>query len=302
MNELINKIWVERYRPSKFEDLILSDKESILNFLDSPETIPSFIFYSSKPGTGKTSTAKLVAKYLEADCLTINSSFDRGIDVIRDQIKIFVTSLSSNPKIKRCVFLDEADGLTRQAQDSLRNLMEEYSSNCFFIFTANDVNKIIEPIRSRCQSFCFENPNKTDIFARLSEIAQSEEISVSDKSLQEVIDLNYPDMRKMINFLQIAKLKGETNIRNFTSEFESFRKLIKEKKIKEIYDLVYNGFEIEAFNKYYFQKLFDEYKPEHFEVIRTISLRLADNEKFWHLGVNKEIVFISNLLEIMKVI
>lgn len=299
MSELIDMLWVERYRPQSFEELILDDKTKLCSFLDKPKSVPSFIFHSNKPGTGKTSTAKIVVTYLQADALMINSSDERGIDTIRDKIVSFARNLSSNPNSKRCVFLDEADGLTKQAQDSLRNLMEEYSDNCFFIFTANDVNKIIEPIRSRCQAINFEKPNKADIIARLEDVIVQNNIECD---LIKLVDYYYPDMRKMIHVLQESSISGKPWA-IASDRFEEFLKALKSKNVKYVFDTVYSGdFDFMGYNKWMFDKLFKDYTESSFEKYRVIAQKLADTEKAYNLGVNVEVVFIANMLDIMKVL
>jgi len=298
--ELENLIWIEKYRPQKFEDLILEDKPAILKFLKKPKSIPSFIFYSNKPGTGKTSTAKIIINELKCDALLINSSDERGIDTIREKIKLFARCLSIDPTLKRCIFLDEADGLTRQAQDSLRNLMEEYSENCFFIFSCNDLNKIIEPLRSRCTVINFERPNKADITARLLEIVDAEDLEVMDYDIEKIVNNYYPDIRSMISLLQVSKVT-EQSVTYEEKEFEEFLDLIKKKEVKAIYEKVYSGeFKIMEFNKWYFRKLFEDYNKNDRLVLTKISTLLADTEKYWNLGANIEVVFIANILKIME--
>lgn len=297
MTELEENIFIEKYRPRKFEELILADKGDIMKYLDSPKMIPSFIFHSSKPGTGKTSTAKLIIDYLKCDSTIINASSERGIDTIRESVNRFARSLSSNPEIKKCVFMDEADGLTKQAQDSLRNLMEEYSDNVFFILSCNDLSKITEPIRSRCVAISFENPNKNDIFMRLNDIVDAEGIG---GNLQSIVDSYYPDMRQMLHALNKVKITGQP-WKKEDNQFEQFYQLIKSKNIRGICDTVYAGdFDVMAFNKWFFDKLFKNYQD--FKNVSEISLYIADTEKSWALGVNVEIIFIANILQICKLL
>jgi len=295
MEKLQNLIWVERFRPKNFDELILEEKSKILKYLENPVVIPSFIFFSNQPGTGKTSAAYLIANYLKSDLFKINSSMDRGIDKIREDVSLFAQSLSSNENSKRCVFMDEADGMTRQAQDSLRNLMEEYSDNCFFIFTANDLSKIIEPIRSRCQLIDFSKPSEVDIFLRLEEICKVEDIKLDINGL---VQHYYPDIRSMVKSLQECKISGVA-WKKPVDDFEMFFDLMKKKDIEGIYTKVYSGnFDILQFNKLLFHKIFREYKK--YPSVGEIALRLADTERSWNLNINLEIVFISNILQIIK--
>lgn len=297
MTSLKESIFIEKYRPQTFDNLILEDKSTILKYMDNPKSIPSFIFYSNKPGTGKTSTARIIINLLQCDALFINSSDDRGIDTIREQVKIFARSLSTNDNIKRCVFLDEADGLTRQAQDSLRNLMEEYSDNCFFIFTANDYGKIIEPLRSRCIAVNFERPNKVDIEERLNYICNEEKISADTEAL---VDFYYPDIRKMVNILQECKVSGKDWARK-DEEFSEFLKIIQSKDVKAIYNKVYAGdFDLVGFNKWFFREIFN--LNLSLDKTSKIASLLADTEKNWNLNCNLEVIFLANILEIVKIL
>jgi DNA polymerase III delta prime subunit len=298
MTELQTLIWIEKYRPAKFEDLILNKKDGLLKYLHNPKAMPSFIFYSSKPGTGKTSAAKIIIDYLKCDSLCINSSDERGIDTIRDKIKLFAGSLSLSDG-KRCVFLDEADGLTKQAQDSLRNLMETYSDNCFFIFSCNDIGKISEPIRSRCVGIDFETPNKADILNRLEYICEKEKIKTEEKVLILLIDSFYPDIRSIIVRLQQHKIDG-LPINFDEKEFKAFLEAIKKKDVTYLYEKTYGGFPIIEFNRWFFIYLFNHWKTIGLDKTAKISLLLADTEKSWNLGTNLPIVFLSNIIEISR--
>ena len=303
MTELQQLIWTEKYRPSKFDDLILQDKEMLIKYLANPKTIPSFIFYSSSPGTGKTSTAKIIIDYLQCDALMLNASDERGIDIVRDKIKQFAYSLSSDLNVKRCVFMDEADALTKQAADSLRNTMEEYADNVFFIFTANDISKIIPPIVSRCQIINFERPNKKDIADRLTEICELEKVSIDGAELDNIVQQYYPDVRRMVNRLQLLKVDNKVSIEDDKKVFADFLVLMQKKDIKAIYSQVYSGtFDIMGFNRWYFRYLFDNYNVAQHEKIRHIAFRLADTERAWNMGANLEVLFLANLLEVCKLL
>lgn len=302
MTELVDKIWVEKYRPNVFENLIFDGKESLLNTLKNPSLIPSFIFYSNHPGTGKTSTAKLIISTLGCDYLIINSSDERGIDTIREKINIFARSLSSLSGNKRCIFLDEADSLTKVAQDSLRNLMETYSDNCFFIFSANDVNKIIDPIKSRCSLINFEKPNKLDILVRLTEICDNEQVQYQDDDISKLIDHYYPDMRSMIKALQNAKINSN-RVTIGGTEYEEFLKAIQTCNVEYLYNKTYSGdFDIVGFNKWFFTHLFINQSRYSIDQLRECAIRLADTEKAWNIGATAEVVFLSNILQITKVL
>lgn len=303
MPSLKEVLWVEKYRPKTFEELCCTDEtiKLINNYLKDISSIPSFIFYSSSPGTGKTSTAKIIADMLGVDLLQINASEERGIDTIREKVRNFCQNMSSVKGMKRLVFLDEADGLTKQAQESMKSLMENNSANAFFILSCNDIAKIIEPIRKgRCCSISFEKPDKDKILKRLGYIASQEKMNICVGDGENLMKTLYPDIRSMVLALQTASIEGKKTLVDING-YNEFLKAMKDKNIKYIYDTVYSGkFDILAFNRYYFQKLFESTTATP-ERLAQISLILADTEKAWTIGANLEIIFIANILEIIRI-
>jgi replication factor C small subunit len=303
MSELTDMLWVEKYRPKTFADLVMFGElqNSITEYLKHPESLPSFIFYSSKPGTGKTSTAKIIAWSLGADLLSINASDERGIDVIRNKIVNFCQTKSSNPNSKRCVFLDEADGLTKQAQESMKALMETYSKNAFFILSCNDIGKIIEPIRKgRSVVINFENPPIEGIIRRLQHICIHEKLKYSLEDITALAKQDYPDIRSMILTLQQASIDKRASLVDIDG-FNDMMKAIKDKKVQYIYERVYSGkFDIQGFVRYYFRKLFEHSDKIDQDRLADVAYLLADIEKSWNIGANLEIVFLANVLEIIR--
>lgn len=304
MSKLLNAIWTEKYRPTSIKDIILSTdiKNSLLKYIQKPLEMPSFIFASASPGTGKTSLAKLLEKELDADFLRLNASDDRGIDNIRE-IKKFVMSFSTNPDVKRCVFLDEADGLTYQAQDAMKVLMEEHSKNCFFILSCNDISKISDPIKSRCIVYNFQEPPKDQILTLLTDIVKKENIpGVTEGNLNEIIGVYYPDIRYMIKELQSISVSGSSKTIVAKTEFQEVMKAINKKDMMFVYNKVYSeGLDIHGFNRYFFQCL---YKTEKMppEKRAKIAMHLAEIEISWEIKSNAEIVFLAHIDQIMQII
>jgi len=199
-----NDLWVEKFRPVIFNDIIGLDDKFVKLVSDN---IPHLLFIGS-PGTGKTTLAKAIIEFHKCDYIILNASDERGIQTIRDKVKMFAMTKSTDNNIK-VVFLDEADYLTNEAQNSLRNIMESYYKVCRFILTANYSNKIIDAIKSRCTVYDFSNPDKHQILNRLKFIAVEEKITVPDDVLKCLIHNVYPDIRSMINFLQQCKYNNK---------------------------------------------------------------------------------------------
>ena len=212
------ELWVEKYRPQVLEDYVGNEviKNKIADYL-TQGSIQNLLFHGVA-GTGKTTLAKLIAKNLNCDLLYLNASDERGIDTIREKIIPFASTMSFDDV--KIIILDEADYLTPQAQATLRNTMETFSSSTRFILTCNYLERIISPLQSRCQTFEITPPSKGEVNNKCQEILTQEKISfygIHDNgqhhnSIDSVIDTHYPDIRKIINTLQGSIVDGEIKI------------------------------------------------------------------------------------------
>ena len=197
-----NSLLVEKYRPSKLETYVGNEniKKSISKYLEQND-IQNLIFYGPA-GTGKTTLAKLCVQNLDCDHLYINASDERGIETIRDKVQGFASVASFKPL--KVVILDEADFLTIQAQASLRNIIETFSRTTRFIMTCNFVERIIDPLQSRCQVLKIVPPTKKDVAKHLNWILQQESIEHDINDLVPLVNQYYPDLRKCINTIQLS--------------------------------------------------------------------------------------------------
>ena len=203
-----HSLWIEKYRSQNLDEYIGNDavKNRISDCI-AKNDIPHFIF-TGTAGIGKTTIAKLLVNNLNCAYLYLNASDENGIDVIREKVKIFAATSSFKPL--KIIILDEADFLTQPAQAALRNLIEEYSINTRFILTCNYVERIIEPLQSRCEVHILKPPSKADVARHVcTNILDVEEIKYDIKDVALLVKEYYPDIRSIIKYLQSGIVNGE---------------------------------------------------------------------------------------------
>ena len=201
VNTKEHSLFVEKYRPSSLENYVGNEhlKTTISRYLEQND-IQNLIFYG-QAGGGKTTLAKLIVGNLDCDYLYINASDERGIETIRDKVSGFASVASFKPL--KVVILDEADFLTIQAQASLRNVIETFSRTTRFIMTCNFVERIIDPLQSRCQVIKIVPPSKGEVAKHLTWILEKESISYTLDDIKIIVNQYYPDLRKCINTIQL---------------------------------------------------------------------------------------------------
>ena len=218
--------WVEKYRPTKFESIILeTHNKSILKNMLKTNTIPNLLFYGP-PGTGKTTTiVNFINDYQEKHSqqhkeliIHLNASDDRGIDVIRNQINSFTTSSHLFNKGTKFIILDEIDYMTKNAQFSLFNLMKENTNNVRFCLICNYISKIERVLRNMCMSFKFNMLPQDKIHDYLETIVKSENVkSIKSEDISNIINNFKSDVRSMINYIQGIS-QGQQSIKILSTE------------------------------------------------------------------------------------
>jgi len=202
-----NTLLVEKYRPTTLEHYVGNEniKEVIQKYLNQND-IQNFIFYGGA-GTGKTTLAKIIVKNLDCDFLYLNASDENGIDTIRDKVKGFASTASF--KGIKIVILDEADFITIQGQAALRNVIETFSRSTRFILTCNYIERVIDPIQSRCQVLKIVPPSKLDTAKHTAWVLDQEEISYETDDIKSIVNQYYPDLRKMLNTIQSSTINSK---------------------------------------------------------------------------------------------
>ena len=194
-------LWIEKFRSQTLEQYIGNDaiKARIADCIVKND-IPHLMFAGSA-GTGKTTLAKLIVKNIQCDYLYINASDENGIDTIREKVKGFASTASFQPI--KIVILDEADFLTQPAQAALRNLIEEYSAYTRFILTCNYVERLIEPLQSRCELHMLKPPTKGAVAKHIcTNVLDVEGVTYEMSDIAQIVNLFYPDVRSIIKTLQ----------------------------------------------------------------------------------------------------
>lgn len=241
---IMNKIWVDKYRPQTFDEIIGQDNfvKRVQAFIES-KNLPHLLFAGS-PGTGKTTTALVVARELygehgvKGNFLELNASDDRGIDVIRNQIKEFakLKSLANIPY--KIICLDEADSLTKDAQQALRRTMEKYSASCRFILACNEISKILDPIQSRCVIFKFKGLSQDALIELATTIETGEKLTIDDDTKQYLAEIAKGDVRKLLNTLQAAASMSNKITKKLINEIIDF---VNPKEVEEMIKIARSG-------------------------------------------------------------
>jgi len=302
-----NTLWVEKYRPSKLEDYVGNEhlKNKVEGYLESGD-VPHLLLYG-RAGTGKTTLAKLIVNSIECDYMIINASSENNVDTVRNKVTNFASSMGFKPF--KIIILDEFDYMTHNAQAILRNLMETFSAHCRFILTCNYVEKVIEPIQSRCQTFQIIPPTKKDVAIQISNILKAEEIEFDIKDLVPIIDAAYPDIRKVINTCQLNSNKGKlkVDVQNLLENDYKIKVLDilksnddKRNKYMNVRQALIDS-KVSDFTELY-TLLYDKVEEYAGENTANVILLLGDGAYKSALVIDKEITAAATLIQILNAI
>ena len=302
-------LWVEKYRPKTIKDTVLTPELKTLfqTFVDN-KNVPNLLLTGSQ-GIGKTTVAKAMLEELGADYIVINGSDEgRLIDTLRTKIKNFASSVSLAGG-RKYVILDEADYCNAETvQPALRNFMEEFSKNCGFIMTCNFVNKIIQPLHSRCSVVEFKIANKDkpsmgkELYVRILDILKTENISFDEKVIQEVLAKHFPDNRRILNELQRYSATGHIDsgiLANLSeTSIKELMQLLKDKEFTSVRKWV--GKNIDGDVAPMFRKIYDTVTQYvKLSSIPQVVVTLADYQYKSAFVADQEVNFMAFLTELM---
>jgi replication-associated recombination protein RarA len=297
-------LWVEKYRPDNLENYISSDslKNKLQSFINTQD-IPHLLFYGGA-GTGKTTAAKILVKHIDCDYIFINASDENSVDVIRNKIKNFASTIGF--KELKIIVLDEADYVTPQAQAALRNLMETFSKTTRFILTCNFIERIIDPIVSRAQTFELTPPSKKQVALQLARILHEEQIEFTNQDVVTLVTAYYPDVRRVINIAQQSVIDGKMviNVDNLIASDIKLKILDilvsnvhATQKVKEVRQIIANE-GVRDFLPLYqllYEKVEDIAGDKQWEAIRYIAEGMYRDASV----PDKEITFVATLVNVL---
>ena len=298
-----HSLWVEKYRPTDLSTYIGNEhlKEKVEKYLET-EDVPHLLLYG-RAGTGKTTLAKIITSNIDCDYMHINASDENKVEDVRNKIKTFASSVGF--KSLKVIILDECDYLTPNAQAALRNLMETFSKHCRFILTCNYVERIIDPIQSRCQSYKVVPPSKKEVAQQIVSILNQENCQFELDDIALIVNAGYPDIRRVINSAQRQVVDGELKI-DVSSVIQNDYKV-------QLLDMLGSGVKVNDIRKLIadnsvsdyseiYRLLYDEVdnygKGKQAECIMNIA-----EAQFQDVNVvDKEINFMATILKLLEVI
>jgi len=290
-------LWTEKYRSQTLDEYIGNQEfKTTIGSWIAKNDIPHLLLYG-KAGTGKTTLAKLITKNIDCDMMYINASDENGIDTIRDKVKSFASTSTFQPL--KVVILDESDYLTINAQASLRNIIETFSAKTRFILTCNYVERIIEPLQSRCQTFKIETLSKKSIAHHLADILDVEDVRYNLPDIATIVTNSYPDIRKIINVTQQNVIDGELILTKINTKFD----------ISEVVSLIKSKDAFKSVRQYLVDNNISDFEPMYRALYDSlgkdnglITMTLAEYQFKHATVVDKEINFMACIASIINTI
>ena len=298
-----HSLWVEKYRPKDLSTYIRNEhlKSKVSIYLES-EDVPHLLLYG-RAGTGKTTLAKIITKNIDCDYMYINASDENKVDDVRNKVKTFASSVGFREL--KVIILDECDYLTPNAQAALRNLMETFSRHCRFILTCNYVERIIDPIQSRCQSFKVIPPKRVDVARHLVHILEEESVSYELDDIRLITDASYPDIRRVINSAQRQIVDGNLKIDTSSIiqnnyKLQLIEHLLNNSKLNDVRQLIADN-SISDYSELY-KLLYDEVEVYGKGKEPECILNIAEAQYQDVQVVDKEINFMSLIIRLLRVL
>ena len=299
-----NSLWVEKYRPDTLEGYVGNEHilEKVKIYIQN-EDVPHLLLYG-QAGTGKTTLAKIITNQIDCDLMYINASDENSVDAVRDKIRGFASSLGFRKW--KVIILDEADYLTPNAQAALRNLMETFSASTRFILTCNFVEKVIDPIQSRCQTFAITPPSKKGVAKRLNDILTAEGVKFEMSDLAFTVNSGYPDIRRVLNAAQRQVINGKLVIdKQSTLEANYTEKVVQElmsnndakTKFTNVRQIIADS-GVKSFEPLY-RTLYDRVDDYGKGKVGQTILNIADGQYKDAMVVDKEINVMAMMLNII---
>ncbi len=306
-------MWVEKYRPTKLSEIVNQTEiiGSLSELIKNPTDMPHLMF-SGSAGVGKTTTALCISKqilgeYAKDYTLELNASDERGIGMVREKVKKFSRFAGMVEVPFKIIILDEADEMTSDAQTALRRIIEDTAKICRFIFIANNISKIIDPIQSRCATFKFTSVPEEDIISRLEEIAKKEKVKSDKKGLKTIYDYSEGDLRHAINLMQATASLGaitEENVKSSAgltkiSDVDNILKITLSGKVPEAREKMIELIKVYGMSESDFLKYINSavFKSKH-EKLSEILQIIAKYDYRILVGSNSEIQLSAMLAEL----